>query len=82
MKEQRKSPLRRQLNQAFCDRDGNFAPSKFLAIWAQIAVLSHMNIWFDKLLDKPETLLIILAFLIAPDFIKKFLTMKYGGAEK
>jgi len=79
MKEKRTHPLRRQLNEAFCDPDGNFSPSKFLAVWSQIAVLSHMNLYFDKLLDKPETLLIILVFLIAPDFLKKFLSMKYGG---
>lgn len=79
MKNKRKSPLRRQLNEAFCDPDGRFSVSKFLAAWSQIAVLSHMNLWFDKLLDKPETLLIILSFLIAPDFVKKFLTMRYGG---
>ena len=78
MKNKRHSPLRRQLNEAFCDPDGRFSISKFLAAWTQIAVLSHMNLWFDKLLDKPETLLIILTFLIAPDLFKKIIAMKYG----
>ncbi len=34
----------------------------------------------EKLIDKPESLLIMLCFLIAPDIIKKALTMKLGGA--
>lgn len=81
-KNQRHSPFRRQLNEAFCSPDGSFSPTKFLAVWAQISVLSHMNVWFDKLLDKPDTLLIVLSFLIAPDIIKKALVMKLGGVEK
>ena len=62
MKDKRHSPLRRQLNEAFCSPDGSFSPTKFLAVWAQISVLSHMNVWFEKLLDKPDTLLIVLSF--------------------
>ena len=75
-------PLRRQLNEAFCGPDGEFSVSKFLAAWSQIAVLAHMNVWFDKLLDKPEALLIVLSFLIGPDLFKKLLTLKLVGTEK
>ena len=75
----RTHPLRRQLNEAFCSPDGSFSPTKFLAVWAQISVLSHMNIWFEKLLDKPETLLIVLSFLIAPDLLRKIINMKFGA---
>ena len=77
-KEQRHSSFRRQLNEAFCSPDGGFSPTKFLAVWAQISVLSHMNVWFEKLLDKPETLLIVLSFLIAPDLLRKIINMKFG----
>jgi len=77
--EQRKSSLRRQVNEAFCDPSGAFSISKFLAVWAQIAVLTHMNRMFEELITKPESLLIILTFLIAPDGFKKFLSMKYGN---
>lgn len=80
--DRRRSPIRRQLNEAFCDPGGAFSVSKFLAVWAQIAVLSHMNRWFEELIAKPESLLIILAFLIAPDIIKKALVMKLGGSAK
>ena len=77
--EKRHSPVRRQLNEAFCGPDGTFSISKFMAIWAQIAILAHLNVWFDKLIERPESLLIVLSFLIAPDIIKKALVMKLGG---
>ena len=80
--DKRTHPMRRQFNEAFCNPNGQFSVGKFLATWAQIAILAHMNVWFDKLLDKPESLLIILSFLIAPDIIKKALVMKLGGAAK
>lgn len=79
--EKRKAPFRRQLNQAFCDPDGNFSIGKFLSVWAQIAVLAHMNRWFGELIQKPESLAIVLVVLIAPDVLKKLLVMKYGGGK-
>lgn len=82
MEEKRHSPMRRQINEAFCDPDGAFSISKFLAVWAQIAVLAHTNIAFSDLISKPESLLIVLAFLIAPDIIKKALVLKLGGSAK
>ena len=80
--EKRSHPIRRQWNEAFCDPSGEFSVSKFLAVWAQIAVLAHMNRVFDELVAKPESLLIVLSFLIAPDIIKKALVMKLGGTTK
>ena len=82
MKNRRHSAFRRQMNEAFCGPDGEFSVSKFLAVWAQIAVLAHMNRWFEELIAKPESLLIVLAFLIAPDIMKKALTLKLGGSSK
>lgn len=79
--EKRHSPVRRQFNEAFCSPDGRFSIGKFLAIWSQIVVLGHMGTSWDRLIDKPETLLIVLSFLIAPDIVKKALTMKLGGAK-
>ncbi len=77
--ELRTHPMRRQLNEAFCDPSGAFSVGKFMAVWSQIAVLSHMNIWFEKLVDKPESLFIVLAFLIAPNLVSKWLTLKLGA---
>ena len=74
--------VRRKLNDAFYgfgDPEGNFSWSKFIAVWGQIAALFHFGRSFDALIDKPEALAIILAFVISPELFKKFLTMRYGN---
>ena len=81
MKEKRHSAFRRQVNEAFCDPNGQFSIKKFLVIWTQIVVLGHMGTSWDRLIERPETLLIVLSFLIAPELISKFLSMKLGGAK-
>ena len=40
-----------------------------------------MNTSWDKLIDKPESLGIVLAVLVTPDILKKMLAMKYGGGK-
>ena len=79
MTEHRTQTFRRQVNESFCSPDGQVAITKVIAVFAQIAVLLHFGRSFDALIEKPESLLIVLAFLIAPDAIKKFLAMKYGN---
>jgi hypothetical protein len=80
--ERRVSPTwRRQFNEAFCDPFGHFSPSKAISLSAQVMVLYWTGILMDRLIDKPETLLILLCFLIAPELIKKALSMKLGGAQ-
>ena len=81
MSERRKSTFRRQFNEAFSAPDGSFSITKLIAVFAQIAVLYHMGRNFDHLMDKPESLAIILAFLVAPDLLKKIITMIFGGSE-
>ena len=76
--ERRQSAFRRQANEAFCDPNGAFSIKKFLVIWTQIVVLGHMGTSWDKLLDRPESLAIVLTVLIAPELISKFLSMKLG----
>jgi hypothetical protein len=70
---------RRQFNESWCDPNGHFAPVKAIAIASQIALLYYFGRWFEKLMDQPESLLIVLSFLIAPDVVKKLITMKYGN---
>lgn len=80
--EKRGSPIRRQWNEAFVGQDGRFSIGKFIAIWAQIVVLGHTGTSWDRLIDKPESLAIVLTFLIAPDVFKRLLAMKYGNGGK
>ena len=77
--EHRKSPIRRQFNEAFCSPDGTVSISKVLAVVTQVGVLNHFMLGFDKVVANPESLLVILTFLIAPDVIKKAIAMKYGA---
>jgi hypothetical protein len=79
--ERRRSPLRRQFNDAFSTPDGRISLSKTIAVFAQIAVLFHFGRSFDALIERPESLLIVLSFLVAPDIVKKALVMKLGGVK-
>lgn len=79
--DRRRSTLRRQVNEAFCDPDGRLSIAKTIAVFAQIAVLYQMGRTWDTLIERDGTvLLIVLAFLIVPDALKKFIAMKYSGA--
>ena len=82
MKEKRKGTLRRQFNEAFCNPDGSFAITKTVAVFGQISALYHFNTNFVALLDKWDSLLVIMGFVIAPDVVKKVIAMKYGGSAK
>ena len=77
-KDKRNSPLRRQANDAFCGPDGRLSITKTIAVFAQVAALYHFAVSFEKMIGSPETMAVILLFLVAPDTIKKFITMKYG----
>ena len=76
--ERRVSSFRRQLNGAFLDPAGAFSPSKFIAACGQVMALAHFGSSFNLLIDKPESMLIVLAFVVAPESFKKWLNMKYG----
>ena len=75
----RKQVLRRQLNDTFCDVHGQFSPAKTIAVFGQITTLYYFGRYFEELISKPESLLIVVSFIIAPDLIKKLISMKYGA---
>ena len=79
----RKEPptFRRQFNESFCSPDGHFSVTKTVAIAAQIMVMFHAGRSFDALIDKPESLFIVLTVLIFPDLAKKFLVLKFGDGK-
>lgn len=76
--ERRKSTLRRQFNESFCDERGHIAIAKAIAVAGQAMVLFYTGWHFKDMLAQPETLFVCLAFIIAPDVVKKFINMKYG----
>lgn len=77
--EKRTQVWRRQANASFMDEHGNVMVMKVIAVAGQIVVLFNTGRYFFEMLKLPETLLICLAFIVAPDIIKKVLNMKYGG---
>ena len=80
--EKRLHPMRRQLNEAFCSPDGSFSPSKMIAFAGQVVALYHFNDNFVLLMDKWDSLTVILSFIIAPELVKKIVAGKYGVSTK
>lgn len=78
--DKRAQVVRRQFNESFCT-NGIFSWNKFCAAWGQVAALYHFGRSFDDLVDAPETMLILLAFIILPSTISKIITLKYGGGK-
>lgn len=77
----RKAPptWRRQFNESFQNPDGSFSPAKAIAITGQLIALFHFNLNFVALIERWDSLLVILSFIIAPDLVKKIVNMKYGN---
>ena len=72
---------RRQANESFCDANGNFAVAKAIAVAGQIMLMYYTGRYFPEMIAKPETLLVCVGGIIAPDLLKKFVTMKYGNGK-
>jgi hypothetical protein len=72
--------LRAQLNSAFEENGhtGKLSLTKVVAFFGQVVILYNLGISFSGLIDKPETLLILISFLVAPDLIRKLVSLKYG----
>lgn len=79
MVERRRSPLRRQLNEALLSADGTASASKLVAIGGQLVVLYYVALHFDALLERWDTLLVLLTFVIAPDICKKLISARYAS---
>lgn len=81
-KEKRTQPWRRQFNESFCTPEGHLSWTKTMSNVGQTIACVHFADKFAVLVDKPESMAIVLMFIVAPDVLKKFLTMKYGGSQK
>ena len=78
--ERRLSPFRRDLNQTVRDPEGRFSPSKVIAIGGQALCGWLLVHHAEKIVEHWDAMALLLAFLIAPDIGKKWLTMHYLGA--
>lgn len=53
-----------------------------MANLGQMVAVVHFADKFEKLIAAPEALAIVLLFIVAPDVLKKFLSVKYGANPK
>jgi len=73
---------RRQFTDAFNDPGGKFSPSKATAWLGQLSLLAHMTANFNELMLHWDALALVITAVIAPELVKKFLTMRFGNAAK
>ena len=73
---------RRQFTESFNDPFGKFSPSKAVAWLGQLALLVHMTVHWQELILHWDAYTLTLTAVIAPELVKKFLTMKLGVTDK
>lgn len=79
--ERRQSLFRRDINELVRDPQGKVSAGKVGSIIGQFIAAKYLLQHNGELIDKWETLLILLSVLIAPELIKKMVTMKYGAGK-
>lgn len=78
MIERRIPAWRRDFNDIVRDESGQVSLGKVGAFIGQIIAAKLMVEHSEKVIAAPESMAILLTALIAPEVIKKLLTMKYG----
>lgn len=79
--EQRGSVLRRNINDLFM-RNGQVEEAKLFAGIGKMACIWLIFKHTDSVLQTENTLITLLLFLIMPDLLKKWLSMRFGGTEQ
>lgn len=77
--EQRRSGVRRDLNDLVRDESGKISGSK-IGTYAGQYIAGHLLISNSEyVIDRWDSLAVMFLVLIAPEFYKRFLAMKLGG---
>ncbi len=76
--EQRKSILRRDLNDLVRDESGHLSPSKVGTLIGQWLAVKLILQYSDVIIKSWDTLTVLFTILIAPEMLKKLMNMKYG----
>lgn len=79
MSEQRKSILRRDLNDLVRDRDGSLSPSKVGTLIGQWLAIKLILQHGDTIVNNWDSMTVLFLVLIAPELFKKMMNMKYGN---
>ena len=77
--DRRESVLRRDINELVRDPRGKVSAGKVGSLIGQFIVAKYLLVHDAELINKWETLTILLSVLVAPELLKKLMTMKYGG---
>jgi len=80
--ERRHSLLRRDLNDLVREPSGKVAEAKAFAVAFKIAMLYIFIKHFDSVLKDAMTLLVFCAAFLAPDLLKKMISMRTPKADK
>ena len=75
------STLRRQVNDLFM-RDGEVEESKLWANVGKGVCVYLLLVYTDDVLKTEYTLVTLLIFVIAPDMVKKLISMRFGIQDK
>jgi hypothetical protein len=78
--DKRHGTLRRNVNDLFM-RDGQVEEAKLFAGIGKIACIWLIFKHTDVVLQTENTLITLLLFLIMPDLLKKWLSMRFGATE-
>ena len=78
--DRRAGTLRRNVNDLFM-RDGQVEESKLWANLGKGVCVYLMLAYTDEVLKTEYTLFTLLLFVVTPDLIKKFMSMRFGGGK-
>ena len=79
---ERRSVLRRDLNDMVRDPEGRVSEAK---LWASLgkAICAYLLMYNrDAIIRNWDALAVMLVIMVAPDILKKLLSMKYGNGSK
>lgn len=77
--DRRHQPIRRELNEIIRDPQGRISEAKTFAVLGKSALLYILLTYPVSILERWDVLAVIVSALIAPDLLKKFLTLRAGG---
>ena len=78
--DRRLGTIRRNVNDLFM-RDGQVEESKLWANLGKGVCVYLMLAYTDEVLKTEYTLFTLLLFVVTPDLIKKFMSMRFGGGK-
>jgi hypothetical protein len=77
--DRRHQPIRRDFNALIRDPHGRVSEAKLFAAAGKAALLYVLLTYTPSIIERWDVLAVIVLTLVAPDLLKKFLTLRAGG---